>query len=207
MKPNRPLYLLAAALTLCPFAHAQFGAYGMFTESHLSGIQSSPLKLAGVAYNDSVNPSGFTGGLQYDFYNLGPARIGADLRGSLFHTSKGPQALASGGGSVGTGATADSVLGGIRASFHTPVDFVRPYVQASAGLGRSDFGLATDSVGRPALRNSFEYHGFAGVDLRVIDIMDFRAVELGYGAITSAGHTYPIASISTGVVFHLPTAK
>ena len=69
-----------------------------------------------------------------------------------------------------------------------------------AGVGRSNYGV----IG-PNLTNGFEYHLFAGADLRLLSVLDFRIVELGIGGLDASGHNFPLKSISTGVVFHLPS--
>ena len=195
----KPKLVLLAALLLAPVAaQAQFGVYALFTANRLGGTDTSPLALPGVppliaTYRSSVNPSGFTGGLLYDFKPVGPVLLGADVRGTLTHNNRGAQ-----NESIGSGVRADSILGGVRATFHPRITVLAPYVQGSAGLGRSNFGLGTTQ-----LHNGFEYHGYAGLDIHIGSFLDFRAAELGYGAITSGSHTYPIASVSTGVVFHL----
>ena len=74
-KLRLPLVVLASALAAFPSAaHAQAGVYATFTVERLSGIQSSPILPAGVAYNNSVNPLGFTGGAYYDFKSFGPKK-------------------------------------------------------------------------------------------------------------------------------------
>jgi hypothetical protein len=58
------------------------------------------------------------------------------------------------------------------------------------------------------LINNLEYHGYAGVDLPFASFADWRVFEAGYGALQSfsnAAHTYPIVSISTGIVIHFPS--
>ncbi len=201
MKPNQLLLFAAAALALPAAASCQFGVYGTFSVDRLSGLTSSPLVTTGTARSD-VNPLGGTGGVYYDLRTYGPFRIGADLRGSSLHDrSSGIQ------GSQGAGSRVDSVLGGVRASFRTPINILHPYLQASAGLGRSDFGLVRDSVGRTQLVSSFEYEAFAGLDLALLPAMDLRIFELGYGGLDPFGtnsHNYPLKSVSVGVVFHLP---
>ena len=80
------------------------------------------------------------------FKTIGPARLGIDLRGNRFTDSRGAQELAN-----GAGTRLYSVLGGVRATFPPPplLHAVKPYVQGSAGLGRSDYGLLTGRE-RPA---------------------------------------------------------
>ena len=207
----RKAVLLAAFAVALPTAsaHAQFGAYGMFTVNQLSNIASSPqpttpTDLANTRSND-VNPLGGTGGVYYDFLNLGPMKLGADVRGSILTTKRGAYVNFNGGG-----ARIYSALGGVRGVFHTPVKPLKPYIQLSAGLGRSDYGLFTQGSttnGAVVLHNNFQYEGLAGLDVKVLPIMDWRVVELGYGGLNPFGtysHNYPIKQVSMGFVFHLP---
>jgi hypothetical protein len=234
---RKAVLFLAAAIATTTIAHAQLGVYGTITVNRLSGQQSSPLaplnagliNCSGSAaqscdVNNSVDPIGGTGGVYYDFKTLGPVRLGVDLRGTITDSKQGVYTFSRGGGT-----RIYSTLGGIRVSFHTPIKIIKPYIQASAGLGRSDYGLYTTVVVTPATTinnppnapvyvpavlankvvtyNNLQYEGFAGVDLKLLPFMDFRVVELGYGALNSFGtnsHTYPIGTISSGVVFHLP---
>src|SRR6266852_6337150 len=142
------LFVAAVAIVTATSAHAQFGVYGMFTADRLSNIAASPLPLppystgSAFARANTVDPLGGTGGVYYDFMKLGPVRLGADLRGSILTTKRGAYINFN-----GPGARIYSVLGGVRGVFHTPVNSLTPYLQISAGLGRSDYGLY---VGRPA---------------------------------------------------------
>jgi hypothetical protein len=210
---RKAVLFLAAAIATTTIAHAQFGVYGNVTVNRLSGQQGSPYapenadpasctgnNAVTCQVNNSVDPLGGGGGVYYDFKTLGPVRIGADIRGTITDSRQGAYTF-----SRGSGTRIYSTLGGIRGSFHTPIKLIKPYIQLSAGLGRSDYGLFTGSA--IVVHNNLQYEGFAGVDLKILPYMDFRVVELGYGALTSFGtnsHTYPIGTISTGVVFHLP---
>src|SRR5580693_3859417 len=131
----RKALLLAAFAVALPIAsaHAQLGAYGMFTVDRLSNIVSSPepttpTDLANTRSN-YVNPLGGTGGVYYDFLQLGPVKLGADLRGSILTTRRGAYVNFNGGG-----ARIYSALGGVRGVFRTPVKPLKPYLQLSAGL-------------------------------------------------------------------------
>jgi hypothetical protein len=91
--------------------------------------------------------------------------------------------------------------------FHTPLAPLKPYVQFSAGLGRSDYGLFNAPGGHITLYNNFQYEGLAGLDVKLLPIMDWRVAELGYGGLNPFGtnsHNYPIKQVSMGFVFHLP---
>jgi hypothetical protein len=210
MSFRKAVLLLAAAVfvtTVSATAHAQVGVYGEFTVNRLTGMDTSPLPaVAGVAdaRAKSVDPLGGTGGVYYDFWKLGPVKIGADLRGSILTTKRGAYVNFN-----GPGARIYSTLGGVRAVFHTPLKPLKPYIEGVAGLGRSDYGLYNASpTGQPnGIYNNFEYQGLAGLDIKVLPIMDYRVAELGYGGLDPFGtysHNYPIKSVSMGFVFHLP---
>ena len=200
MKRNVLLLLVALGLTLA--AHAQFGAYATFTVDDVGGISSSPLASAGTAYRSTIAASGGTFGAFYDFHNVGPVRLGADVRATHNTSTRGGLADA-----TGAGTHLYSFLGGARASFKTPLKFLNPYAEGAAGLGRTDFGLLRANNGLPQLVNNVEYHVFAGVDIPFAPYFSFRAVELGYGGIEGSGHNYSIKSISTGIVFRFPSAN
>jgi hypothetical protein len=210
---NAVLLLAVVAFANTVSTNAQVGVYGMFTVDRLSNIASSPLPLppnstgAAFARANTVDPVGGTGGVYYDFMKLGPMRLGADLRGSILTTKRGAYINFN-----GPGARIYSVLGGVRGSFQTPVKSLKPYVQLSAGLGRSDYGLYS---GRPAsseplpniIYNNFEYEGLAGLDIKLLPVLDWRVAEFGYGGLDPFGansHNYPIKQVSMGFVFHLP---
>lgn len=194
----------------------------MFTADQLSNIKSSPLPvpagLDGVTRSDSVNPLGGTAGVYYDWKNFGPVRLGFDARGTILNTKRGAYEDFN-----GPGAKMYSALGGVRATFHTRYRPLKPYIQGSAGWARSNYGLSTDastasnncvgnayftpSCGPTPLYNNFEWQALAGLDIKLLPIMDWRAVELGYGGLDpfgDNGHNYPVKQISTGLVFHLP---
>jgi hypothetical protein len=221
---RKALLLLAAAVFVVS-AHAQYSAYGTVTLDHMTGIASSPVlntltpppctsadsgtpSSTCTAYRNTVDPIGFTGGFGYDFKNFGAITLGADARGVIESNKQGAQTY-----SRGAGTRIYSGLGGIRATFHTPVRFLLPYVEGAAGYGRSNYGVLTNaqvssSTTYPgvATQNNLEYHVFAGVDLKVLPVLDYR-VEVGYGALQELGsysHSYPLYSVSTGLVFHFP---
>jgi hypothetical protein len=204
---NAVLLLAAVAVATSVSAHAQVGVYGMFTVDRLSNIASSPLPAPTTngpnARTNTADPLGGTGGIYYDFLKLGPVKLGADLRGSILTTKRGANVSFN-----DSGTRIYSVLGGVRAVFHTPMAPLKPYIQGSVGLGRSDYGLSnTTSSGQVILYNNFEYEGLAGLDIKLLPIMDWRVAEFGYGGLNPFGtysHNYPIKQVSMGFVFHLP---
>jgi hypothetical protein len=201
------LLLAAVAVATTVSAQAQVGVYGMFTVDRLSNIASSPLPAPTTtgpnARLNTADPLGGTGGIYYDFMKLGPVKLGADLRGSILTTKRGANVSFN-----DTGTRIYSALGGVRGTFQTKYAPLKPYIQLSAGLGRSDYGLSnTTSTGHVILYNNFEYEGLAGLDIKLLPIMDWRVAEFGYGGLNPFGtysHNYPIKQVSMGFVFHLP---
>src|SRR5260370_41319630 len=133
----------------------------MLRGSRSSNIGWSPVPLppnsCGAAFGrvNTVDPLGGTGGIYYDFLKLGPVKLGADLRGSILTTKRGANVSFN-----ASGTRIYSVLGGVRAVFHTPMAPLKPYIQGSVGLGRSDYGLSsTTSSAQVTLYNHFEYEG------------------------------------------------
>ena len=206
----RKAVLLLAAVTIATAvsAYGQVGVYGMFTVDRLSNIDSSPIPPLSTSPNDArlnyVNPLGGTGGIYYDFLKLGPMRLGADVRGSILTTRRGGYVNFD-----GQGAHIYSVLGGVRGVFHTKYAPLKPYIQLSAGLGRSDYGLITPMLngGQVVIHDNFAYQGLAGLDVKLMPIVDWRVAEFGYGGLDPFGtlsHNYPIKQVSMGFVVHFP---
>jgi hypothetical protein len=198
---RRSLVLLATVAAFDLSAHAQVGLYGTFTLQRMGGLSSSPIAPT-VAKSNTIDPIGGTFGVYYDWRDVGPVRLGFDVRGSDVTTKRGAQLT-----SVGSGARIYSALGGVRAVFHTPIRSFHPYLQASGGLGRTDYGLGNQNgaAGVVQMTNNFEYHVYGGLDIRLTPYLDFRAVEAGYGGLNPFGnnsHNYPLESLSSGVVIH-----
>jgi hypothetical protein len=210
---RKSVVLLAASL-FAVSAHAQVAGYATLTVSRMTSLKSSPYAaaLAPSPLDDSINPLGATLGGYYDFKTLGPIRLGVDARTMLLTTKQGAES-----DYTGVGGRLHSYLGGVRGTFHAYKAF-DAYVQGSAGLGQSDYGFAPAVIAsvtkqnntppsRIILKNNFEYHAFAGLQLHVTRIAEWRVFEVGYGALSGGGHTYPLQSVSTGVVFHFPSAQ
>lgn len=196
---------LLAVFALAASAHAQLGVYGSLTLNNLTGQSGSPASPSSYTSGSQsfpltyqgVNPIGGTGGIYYDFKAFGPVHIGADVRGVITNGKRGAETQFQ-----AAGIHIGSILGGARFVFRVPVIPIRAYLEPAVGLGRSDFGIQTQRV------NAVEYHLFAGADLKVLPVLDWRVVELGYGGLDSFGtssHNYPLKSVSTGLVLHLPS--
>lgn len=192
MNPRKALpfpFLVALALSAC--ARAQTSIYGTVTVDHVTGIKCQQ---ASCGSNDgTINPLGGIGGISHDLRFVGPFRLGVDVRGGSVVGNKNAAIYAN-----SPKPRLFSVLGGVRASARTPIFHVTPYLEGLVGYGRSTLnGTALYSSG-------VEFHGLAGVDLSLLPALDFRVVELGAGSVHSAGSNYPVESISSGLVFHLP---
>jgi hypothetical protein len=213
-------------------AQAQLGAYGLFSATSLTGIQClSPLPTAcsngavgGTASGSKVinggfgkvNPTGLSGGVYYDFKSFGRIRLGVDVRGGNFHANKSASTSA-GGSNITSGSY---FLAGVRGTIRTPITWLKPYAQVSAGYSHNDatepinaFSPVNGSATPPRYYDGFlQYEGFIGADIKVLPMIDLRAIELGVGNMNRLGSgsglggtaSVGVRSIGAGVVFHLP---
>ncbi len=212
-------------------AQAQFGVYGIYQGTSLTGIPC--LSSTGVCSNqpdvgplqpgdNKVDPTGGFGGIFYDFRSYGPIRLGVDLRAGELHANK--SAVSSAGGKDIT--TAQSYLGGVRGEVRTPISWLKPYAEILFGYTRSDAAvpicetttggtyLCNGSVGTPAPRaldSYLQYEGLIGADIRITSFLDLRAPELGLGEMNQVGNSnnastssIGVRSVGAGIVLHLP---
>jgi hypothetical protein len=205
MKITKLALALTSVLFAATAASAQVSIYGTVTARRMTDIPYT--QGTTTVTNGSFDPVGGTGGVFYDFFKLGPARLGIDARGTIANSTQGAYtSFNAGGGHIYSG------LGGVRASFHTPLIGLKPYIQGSAGIARTNFGtsfndtLSTGTLSPTTgiqLSTHPEYDVFAGADYTILPVLDFR-IELGYGAVNGNSHTYPVQSLGAGLVFHLP---
>ncbi len=204
-------------------ARAQLGIYGTFSADRLSSI---PCLSTSVTCSNtqqpgakgSVNPAGFWGGVYYDFRNVGPVRLGLDLRGGEGHSNK--SATSSAGGKDATEEY--SALLGVRGTVRTKYTWLKPYAEVSAGWTESNavepFGTLSScsaTYNCPRVMDNFvRYEAFIGADIHLSSILDLRPVELGIGNMNLIGSA-PLAgatsvgvkSIGAGIVFHMPSSQ
>ena len=187
-----PLFALFAVFGSTA-AHAQFGLYGTVTGEQVNNLTCTDLSSnavgACVTPTTTEKPYGANFGAYYDFRNFGPARLGVDLRGGVLNTNKN---------TVNNTSSRDfirqyTVLGGVRASFNTPIHLIRPYGEIAVGYAK--FGPVY------AYNTYTEAEGLVGIDVPVLPIMDIRAIEFGAGALFGSG-THSLQSIGVGLVFH-----
>jgi hypothetical protein len=206
MNISKVLLALSSVVLAASTAHAQLSVYGTVSVRRMTDIPFT--QGTTTQTNGSFDPVGGAGGIFYDFKTYGPVRLGIDARGMITNSTQGAYtSFNAAGGHLSSG------LGGVRASFHTPFVPLKPYVEGMVGVARTNFGtgynsgLATGGVSNTTGVQSsthLEYDALAGLDISILPIVDFRLVELGYGAVEANSHTYPVGTISTGLVFHLP---
>ena len=210
-------------------AHAQAGAYVAYSATRMSGItcfDPQSTNAQGLCYNSNtsaatspnnhVDPSGVMLGGYYDFRNVGPVRLGIDLR---YNHDRANKSAADGGGGKDVTA-ANTVLAGIRGVVHTPYRWLKPYGQMSFGWTSSNAaepfcsgsigpvgGPQSNCYGTPInaprrYDNFFRYEGFVGADVRIAPVVDWRVVEVGIGNMSrfGSGSTVTTSSSPTGVI-------
>lgn len=120
--------------------------------------------------------AGGTFGLYNDFGKFGPVHLGLDARGSVLNTHD---------------HKLNSGLGGVRVAFKPPALPLRPYVQGSIGIGST------------ASATGFIYQALGGLDITFFPHVDWRAVEVGGGALRVNGNNLGLVTVSTGIVFRI----
>jgi hypothetical protein len=175
-------------------AHAQAGV-GLYLNpiairASNSVADSGPYAFLGQNSTSNVF-YGYNLGGYYDFFHSGSLSAGFDMRFSDLHANN---------------AMLRNFLVGPRLSakpFKRPFE---PYVEAAIGSGTTKAPESTIH------RTKLNYAIYAGLDYAIASHVDFRAVEIGYGSLTTAstatiaayGPTIPAAklvSFSTGLVF------
>jgi len=193
---------------LAASAHAQVGIYGMYTGTDMSGVQCLSTTACSSPGGD-VKPWGGFGGVYWDFKTVGPVRLGVDLRAGGLHSNRSAS-NAAGGSNI---TSAQTFLGGLRGSIRTPISWLSPYAQVSAGYTRSNVSEpivatlpTTNNPTPPRTYDGFvQYEGFVGADVHVFPFLDVRPIELGIGNMNRAGSgqgssSVGLKSIGAGVV-------
>jgi hypothetical protein len=195
-------------------ARAQYGVYFGYSGERLGGItcksfigtmndcSTTTASLSGAttttSLTDAVNPSGIFLGGYWDFKTLGPVRLGADIR--YYDAKSNKSASTAAGGPNST--SSNTILGGVRGTFHTHFSWLKPYGEIAAGR------TSTDAANGPGSFSSYlRYQGFAGVDIRILPVLDLRAVEVGLGNMNAVGGgsgSISVRSIGAAIVFHTP---
>jgi hypothetical protein len=174
------------ALTTVPAAHAQLGIYGKYDATRLNGVNGPGAASTTTWFN------GGGVGLYYDFIHLGPAAIGADLRGDLLSAQ---------------GVSYRDALFGLRLAAKLPVLPLTPYIQGSVGVGGPNHSVLGGNGS--VYSNKFQYQVLGGVDYTIVPHLDWRVAEVAYGRMSGISSSSPaqvatLFTISTGLVVRLP---
>ena len=128
-----------------------------------------------------------------NFYHAPRFDAGVDIRDSIVASNN---------------AHLNSFLVGARFIAKPIAESFKPYLQVSVGVGSSKPPTS------PIHLNRLQYGIFGGLDYTLAKHVDFRAFELGYGAVTTINSgdfggpvTFPssrLFNVSTGLVFRVP---
>ena len=179
----RWLFLLLPALCLLAVnvtssvANAQVSAYGVV------GVNAYGFSYRGNAPSSYYDTAGLGGGAFYNFPIRSRVTVGIDGR------------VLYGPGSYG-GTTADAAL---RIGFVPKVVRLRPYLAIGGGMVTSVLNPGFD----PARVTNGALELLGGLDIRMTDSVDIRAVEWGAAAgYSSTGIASQVGFLDTGLVYH-----
>ena len=190
--------LVAAATSLTSLAlHAQYGA--LYVNPIAIRVSNSATDSGTFAFlGQNVTSRIFWGvnfGGYYDVKLNDKFAVGGDVRDAILH---------------GNNAGLNNFLVGLRISRPAP-ERLRPYIEPFVGAGTSRAPETTIHV------TKLEYGVFAGLDYALGHHVDFRAIEIGYGSLSTASSvtiggggsnlTFPSATLlnfSSGLVFRIP---
>lgn len=164
-------------------AHAQYGIYLNPVAIRVSNsvADSGPFAFLGQRSTSQVF-YGYTLGGYYDFFHSGKLDTGFDTRFSDLHANN---------------ALFRDFMIGIRVSGSPFARPIKPYVQASVGYGSTKAPESSVHVGKAL------YAVYGGVDYTLARHVDFRAVEVGYGSLT----TVSSATVGSGGNVAIPSSK
>jgi len=175
-------------------AHAQTGV-GLYFNPVATLVTNSVPDSGPYAFLGQNSTSavfyGYNIGGYYDFYHAGKIATAFDMRYSDLHSNN---------------ALLRDFLVGVRVSGQPFSHPLKPYIQASIGVGTTKAPQATVHVSK------LDYGIFAGADYAIARHVDFRIVEIGYGSLATAststiaasGPSIPasrLINFSSGLVF------
>lgn len=183
-------------------------AFSTVAGSAQVGLYINPIatRVSNSQVDPNPDPFGFLGanttertfwgpsiGGYYEFFHGDKADVAVDIRDSIVH---------------GNGASLNSFLVGARVSGKANKTAFVPYAQLSGGIGTSKAPTSPIRLNR----GTFDISG--GLDYRFSSHVDFRAIEIGYGTVStvSSGNFGGATSLgasrllnfSTGLVFRIP---
>jgi hypothetical protein len=184
---------LVAALAFSLSAFAAKAQVGVYFNPVVSRISNSVADQGPFAFLGSGKTSNIFGGVAiggyYDFYHADKFDAGADIRDEVEH---------------GNGANLNGFLVGPRIVHH--YERWSPYAEVLFGAGRTKSPLS------PVHVTKLEVQGLVGADYRLNKHVDVRALEIGYGSVSTISSSIYGGSISvpaakmlnfsSGFVFH-----
>ena len=188
------LRFLVSALALAMTAMAAHAQTGLYFNPVVTRISNSTAATGPFAFLGQGVTSRIFGGVDFGgYYTVGhypKFDVSVDVRDSIVH---------------GDSASLNTFMAGLRVAAKPMSYGFRPYLQLSVGDGRSESPLNPRHVSKA------EYDVFVGVDKAIARHVDFRVIELGYGAVSTissatVGSSAPLPSstllnISSGLVF------
>ena len=183
----RHLVPAAALILVAVAAHAQTqGNVGLYLNPVAVRISNSVVDNSSFSFLGKNSTSqvfyGFDMGGYYDFFHAGKLAAGMDLRFSDQHAAN---------------AGIREYMFGLRVSgspFSRPI---KPYIEAAFGEGSTKPQAGTVRVGKPT------YGVYGGVDYTLARHIDLRAIEIGYGSLT----TVSSATVGSGGNVAIPSSK
>lgn len=186
------LFAVVVGLALTTIAaQAQVGLYLNPIAIRVSNSKADTGPFAFLGENSTSKMFyGVNFGGYYDFYQQGKTEVGLDVRDSIVH---------------GNSASLNSFLVGIRVATKPFSRPLKPYLQASVGIGTSRPPTTTVRTNRA------EFGVYGGVDYELNRHVDYRIAEVGFNSLTTASSTTiggigdipasRLISFSTGLVF------
>lgn len=188
---------VSCALALCTLMAKAQNSGGLYLNPIVTRASNSVADSGPFAFLGQNKTSGIFGGVDLggyvDFFQAGPLKGGLDFREEIEHAN---------------GASLDSFLLGLRLVHTSPTSKWRPYLQPAFGEGRTKPELSD------VHKTKFGYAISAGADYPLGRRVDFRAIEIGYGSVTTVSSSQfnsspsvPAAKLinfSTGFVFRIP---
>jgi hypothetical protein len=166
-------------------AHAQVGVGLYFnplaTRASNSVKDTGPFAFLGQNSTSQVF-YGFDMGGYYDFFHATNLDTSFDVRYSDMHANN---------------ALLKNFMVGLKVSAHPFARPIKPYIQLSAGLGTTKSPNSTVHVSKGT------YAVFGGVDYTLAKHVDFRALEIGYGSLTTSSS----ATVGAGGNIAIPATK
>jgi len=190
----RRCFLTCSLLLAIPAARAQLAVYGAVAATDFGFIETT-----------NANPSfesdsaGFIGGVFYNFPIDSRVTVGLDARASYSPGTRGGESF---------GAA-------LRVGFVPKTNPLRPYFQLGAGFVTAPEqeytiivnGFSETTVPYSKRRTSGAAELAFGLDVRLTDSVDLRAIEFGAEAGASSANAVGISFVDIGIVYHLHPKK